>query len=60
MCDYDNYINDNRINFHFNQYAEMMDENESSNNEHWIELFNKVSRFLKVSSGTYNLNRSFE
>ena len=29
-------------------------------NDHWIELFNKMTRFLKVSSGTYNLSRNYE
>ena len=38
----------------------MEGEEGKGSQDHWLELFNKLARFLKVSSGTYNLNRSFE
>lgn len=49
--EYDNFINDQRIHIGEGSYQQK--------NELWIELFNKVARFLKVSSGTYNLTRNF-
>jgi hypothetical protein len=52
QCDYDNFIADPRI-------AAPLRSSDSSEEE-WTDLFNKTARFLKVSSGTYNLNRSFE
>ena len=32
----------------------------SEENDSWVELFNKIARFLKVSSGTYNLTKTFQ
>ena len=57
ICEYDNYVVDARINMPLAR-GEM--EGEGQVQDYWIELFNKMARFLKVSSGTYNLNRSFE
>ena len=54
-CEYDNHIDDVRI-----RAPLTLQEEGTGVTEHWFELFNKISRFLKVSSGTYNLNRSFE
>jgi hypothetical protein len=58
MGEYDNHIQDPRI----TQLLEHNDLHEDPMhlNDHWIELFNKMTRFLKVSSGTYNLSRTYE
>jgi len=37
-----------------------MEEEAMHLNDHWIEMFNKMIRFLKISSGTYNLSRAYE
>lgn len=57
-CEYDNYVHDQRIGFNLGD-DEMMGQ-APEKMENWMELFNKIARFLKVSSGTYNLTRNFE
>ena len=53
----DHQFKNDDINFEHEEKGEMINENST---EISFDFFNKIMRFLKVSSGTHNLTRLFE